>query len=600
MSLRLKKTCSAHHREKSQGFSLVELVLVIILIGILATMTLTTFTGGEDARKFEITRQKMDAIRQAILGTDAIDSQGRRVSFGYHGDIGHLPVTLDSLTSSHTPAWAYNATYGFGAGWRGPYYHVNFDDAYPITTDAWGRAFVYSTSASPPSLTSYGADGASGGTVYNQDLTMTFDTNARFATVRGVVHDRGDGISGKTAQIYYPVDGTITAFSTTSDSNGRFLFYGVPYGVRAAEITNPPPTRGVKSFVVDKPETMIPAEAFNYFGSLQRVTVTTAGCNAGKQVINVASSYTNTLTADYMTFWWENTPSRTLNTIKLNSVSQAASKAATGTRVDITNALTIPSNTTVPLELWWSGSMNSREVSGALEWNSRSDKDSIAWKTAKCIAPITLNSIGYNSSSAHGSSSITLPYTVPSGLESPVLVVVACGQADSKSVEPSSATFPDGGTTMKKYEGTDSSGKNADTGGALFYNTVTSGAAGNVSISWGATMDHRTVQAVTLDPASTDDPEDGDKADNDSKSVSITLKASDVERMIMTVGCNGTNSALSATGGNHTIQNTRTVDTLVGSLGSLYASTAGNYPAGYTAGSINRLIEVGAVFKPVE
>ena len=107
-------------KKKNLGFTLIEIIMVVVLVGILATMTLTYVGDNQDAVNYELTQKKMEVIRKAILGTDAVDSSGHRTDFGYHGDFGHLPVHLDSLTSSHTPAWSFNATYGMGCGWICP------------------------------------------------------------------------------------------------------------------------------------------------------------------------------------------------------------------------------------------------------------------------------------------------------------------------------------------------------------------------------------------------------------------------------------------------------------------------------------------------
>ncbi len=129
---------------KRSGFTLIELILVITIIGVLAAMVVPRFVGrSEDARK---ARAKADI---ASIGT-ALDL--------YELDIGEYPATLEDLAAREAPT-------GVEANqWNGPYLKKG------LPKDPWGRTYVYnaqSQRAQDFDLYSLGKDGQPG----NDDIT---------------------------------------------------------------------------------------------------------------------------------------------------------------------------------------------------------------------------------------------------------------------------------------------------------------------------------------------------------------------------------------------------------------------------------------------
>lgn len=391
-------------------------------------MSVSIISDSEDARKWELTQRKMEDVRKSILGDEGVDSSGRRTKFGYMGDIGHLPAHLDSLVSSHTPAWSYNNTYGIGAGWRGPYYHSGFDDPYVVSSDAWGNPFVYSTTADPPSLISYGADGSSGGIIYNQDITVNFDAGVRFSKIRGTVRSGSAVLSGRTVQIRYPVDGALTTTTDSTDANGNFVFNSVPYGIHSIEITDDP-TLGPFPVVVDTPEYMVPTDFFNYRSYAAFITpdynsltcLDTTGNNHG---INLINHYPDTqVSASKMAYYWDDVGAD-LDKVSLNGTEQTISGGAeAGEEFDISKSLTIPAGGTVPLNLYFNNKVQLRAITGLLQWNEVADRDSVSWQTLKCDLTIDIFRIQSYSECSSGTE-IETEYEIPTGVGSNLLLVM--------------------------------------------------------------------------------------------------------------------------------------------------------------------------------
>lgn len=103
----------------NQGFSLIEIMLVVIIIGVLVAMVVPNIAGrGEQARK---TAARTDI--ESNLST-ALDL--------YHMDTGTFPGANDGLQSLLT------APSSGPANWNGPYLKKK-----KVPKDPWGRDYVY-------------------------------------------------------------------------------------------------------------------------------------------------------------------------------------------------------------------------------------------------------------------------------------------------------------------------------------------------------------------------------------------------------------------------------------------------------------------------
>ncbi len=137
------------------GYSLIELVLVIIIIGIIASIAMKSLRSVNDTARVEETKRELDRLAWAVAGDPNLVSGGVRTDFGYVGDVGSMPPNLDALVSNP----------GSYATWDGPYIQDDFSidgSNTQFKLDAWGQAYSYSAGNT---LTSTG-----GGTTITREI----------------------------------------------------------------------------------------------------------------------------------------------------------------------------------------------------------------------------------------------------------------------------------------------------------------------------------------------------------------------------------------------------------------------------------------------
>lgn len=129
----------------SRGFTLLEILVVLVIIGLLASFVAPRFFGQIGKSEVKVAVAQLDALEKAL------DQ--------YRLDTGHYPTTEQGLNAL--------VTRPEGEGrWAGPYLRKG------VPVDPWGRSYMYRApgSKSDFELLSLGKDGQPGGSGEDADL----------------------------------------------------------------------------------------------------------------------------------------------------------------------------------------------------------------------------------------------------------------------------------------------------------------------------------------------------------------------------------------------------------------------------------------------
>lgn len=241
-------------RRRKKGFTLIEILASLAILSVLTVIALSAVDGVIDDARFTQTVREMEQIRNALIGETQRLETGLRKNYGYLGDVGGLPTTSQGLAVlSSMPAgmssWAIQNSYGIGMGWRGPYLANTFDQNFYV--DAWGNAYTYTNTGSGATITSLGADGAAGGSGFDQDITLNIPTAVTTGKLLGyVVEGSGDLLGADQIPysdaaevfLYYPNgSGGIASMSMalSAGNSGKYSFSNIPLGFGALKVFIP-------------------------------------------------------------------------------------------------------------------------------------------------------------------------------------------------------------------------------------------------------------------------------------------------------------------------------------------------------------------------
>lgn len=123
------------------GFTLVELVIIIVVLGILAAVAVPIFGNMIKSSKISATKSEMESLKRAIVGNPRVVAGGELIDRGFEGDVGALPSSLVDLVTKPSSVPAYDKITRLG--WNGPY--MDADNANYLK-DAWGTNYIYDSS----------------------------------------------------------------------------------------------------------------------------------------------------------------------------------------------------------------------------------------------------------------------------------------------------------------------------------------------------------------------------------------------------------------------------------------------------------------------
>jgi type II secretory pathway pseudopilin PulG len=227
-----------HH---TNGFGLVEILALIVVVGILAAMALQSMSVVLDDARLTGTKREMVMLSEAIAGNPSLTQGGLRSEFGYLGDNGAFPPTLQALFQN--PGLA---------TWNGPYLPQGIaEDSVGFKFDEWGRAYAYDGAVT---LTSTG-----GGTTLTRKIGRSSD-DFLVNTIAGRIVDNSGNPPGSVyadsiaVEISFPGGaGAIVTRSTNPGSSGLFAVDSLPAGRHPLRVIYLPEVDTLHRFVTVLP-----------------------------------------------------------------------------------------------------------------------------------------------------------------------------------------------------------------------------------------------------------------------------------------------------------------------------------------------------------
>lgn len=213
--------------DKRRGLTLLELVVVLGILAMLASVAIRSLAPMADQARYEATQRLLDELRVAIAGHPARQTiADSSVIHGIVSDTGMLPGSSDDLLTKPS-GWIDRTLQSFdsdrdsiddltlSSGWNGPYMQLGAGRS--TIVDGWGHAPVLTPNLGGLDLISTGSDGDSVGSETGNQADITLPILSR-------------DITGDCICRLFAIDGTsglrIDPNPTGSEQLG-VLFYGV-------------------------------------------------------------------------------------------------------------------------------------------------------------------------------------------------------------------------------------------------------------------------------------------------------------------------------------------------------------------------------------
>lgn len=130
------------YNKKQGGFTLVELLLVLVILALIAGLVLPGIIGKAESAKAKAASSQISRISMSVES--------------FYLDTGSAPSSLDQLVNEPSGV----------NGWNGPYIKNS------LLKDPWGKPYRYSVPGQHGDfdISSFGADGQQGGEKNNADI----------------------------------------------------------------------------------------------------------------------------------------------------------------------------------------------------------------------------------------------------------------------------------------------------------------------------------------------------------------------------------------------------------------------------------------------
>ena len=140
--MRNRRSQPSFAASRQAGFSLIEIILVVVLIGGIVAFAATRILGGGDRAKVNLAKAQVQTLAEKVQQ--------------FEMDTGSLPGSLDDLVKAP----------GGASGWLGPYAKDS------ELKDPWNHPYVYTMpgEGKPFDIVSLGADGQAGGDSVKADI----------------------------------------------------------------------------------------------------------------------------------------------------------------------------------------------------------------------------------------------------------------------------------------------------------------------------------------------------------------------------------------------------------------------------------------------
>ncbi|MCG8415908.1 MAG: type II secretion system major pseudopilin GspG [Pseudomonadales bacterium] len=133
---------TSHQSSKHSGFTLIEILVVMAIIGMLAIMVAPNIFNQQAGAQRDAALSQISSLEAAL---DA-----------YRLDVGEYPDSLEGLVENDSGR----------ASWNGPYLRRE------VPQDPWGNDYIYEADGRSFTLVSYGPDGERGGEGDDADIGL--------------------------------------------------------------------------------------------------------------------------------------------------------------------------------------------------------------------------------------------------------------------------------------------------------------------------------------------------------------------------------------------------------------------------------------------